>query len=150
MLLFTSLLDRRLPYRLLLICTLAGSLLVGPMAHAADAARGAVVARVRCMPCHFLNRTEKRIGPGLLGVYGRAPSITGVPFSRWDAPALDAWLANPRRIKINTTMFLPPLQQRDRADVIAWLREKDAGSAAIKTNSRKAARSAKKNQTGKL
>jgi len=130
---------------------IAGLLLVAPaLSHAADAARGAVVAQVRCMPCHFLNRTEKRIGPGLLGVYGRAPSISGVPFARWDAPALDAWLANPRRIKINTTMFLPPLQQRDRADVIAWLREKDAEPAGIKTNSRKAAKHAKKNQTGKL
>jgi len=100
-------------------------LLCTPVAHAADAARGAVVARVRCMPCHFLNRTEKKLGPGLLGLYGRVPTITGVPFSHWDAHALDVWLAGPRRIKVNTTMFLPPLPKRDRADVIAWLREKE-------------------------
>jgi len=93
--------------------------------HAADAARGAVVARVRCMPCHFLNRTEKKLGPGLLGLYGRVPTITGVPFAHWDAHALDVWLAGPRRVKMNTTMFLPPLAKRDRADVIAWLREKE-------------------------
>jgi len=110
------------------------------VADAADAARGAVVAQVRCMPCHFLNRAEKKIGPGLEGVYGRAPSISGVPFMRWDASSLDAWLANPRRVKINTTMFLPPLQKRDRADVIAWLREKDAGKMEIKTGSRKGAK----------
>jgi len=103
-----------------------------PMAHAADAARGAVVARVRCMPCHFLNRTEKRLGPGLLGVYGRAPTITGVPFARWDKRALDMWLAGPRRIKVNTTMFLPPLAKRDRADVIAWLREKEKVARRIR------------------
>ncbi len=95
------------------------------MTYAADVKRGAIVARVRCMPCHFLNRKEKKLGPGLLGVYGRAPTITGVPFSRWDAHALDMWLSNPRRIKINTTMLLPPLEKQDRADVIAWLREKD-------------------------
>jgi len=100
-------------------------LLDGSTVLAADAARGAVVARVRCMPCHFLNRTEKKLGPGLLGVYGRTPTITGVPFAHWDAHALDMWLAGPRRIKINTTMFLPPLAKRDRADVIAWLREQE-------------------------
>jgi len=97
-----------------------------PTARAADAARGAVIARVRCMACHFLNRSEKKLGPGLLGIYGRAPTITGVPFARWDAHALNIWLSGPRRVKLNTTMLLPPLAKRDRADVIAWLREKDA------------------------
>jgi len=96
-----------------------------PTTYAANAARGAVVARVRCMPCHFLDRAERKLGPGLLGVYGRAPTITGVPFSHWDAHALNSWLSGPRRVKINTTMVLPPLKKRDRADVIAWLREKD-------------------------
>jgi len=100
-------------------------LLCAPMVYATDAARGAVVARVRCMPCHFLNRTEKKLGPGLLGVYDRTPTITGVPFAHWDAHALDMWLAGPRRVKKNTTMILPPLQKRDRADVIAWLHEKE-------------------------
>ncbi len=101
-------------------------LLCVPTARAADAARGAVIARVRCMACHFLERAEKRLGPGLLDVYGRAPTITGVPFARWDAHALNVWLSGPRRVKLNTTMLLPPLTKRDRADVIAWLREKDA------------------------
>ncbi|MDQ6960014.1 MAG: c-type cytochrome [Mariprofundaceae bacterium] len=101
-------------------------LLCAPMAYAADAARGAVVARVRCMPCHFLNRTERKLGPGLLGVYGRVPTITGVPFAHWDAHSLDMWLAGPRQVKKNTTMFFPPLEKRDRADVIAWLREKES------------------------
>jgi len=105
-------------------------LLCAPMANAADAAHGAVVARVRCMPCHFLNRTERKLGPGLLGVYGRAPTITGVPFTRWDAHALDMWLSGPRRIKINTTMLLPPLAKRDRADVIVWLREREGGNGS--------------------
>jgi len=107
-----------------------------PTSHAADAARGAVVARVRCMPCHFLNRTEKKLGPGLLGVYDRVPTITGVPFARWDAHALDMWLAGPSRIKINTTMFLPPLTRRDRSDVIAWLREKENLARRIRNQTR--------------
>jgi len=93
-------------------------------AHAGgDPARGWVVAKVRCQPCHFLNQKKRKLGPGLLGVYGRAPAISGVPFARWDSRALDAWLSNPRKVKSNTTMLMPPLQARDRADVIAWLRQ---------------------------
>jgi cytochrome c2 len=104
---------RRLPLIL-------GLLLLPGAAHAASAARGAIVARVRCSACHFLNRPEKKLGPGLLGIYDRAPSISGVPFKRWDAKALDAWLSGPRKIKINTLMILPPLSPQDRADVIAY------------------------------
>lgn len=121
-------------FRAIGIEMLAGfMLLCMPQAsYAADAGRGAVVARVRCMPCHFLDRTERRLGPGLAGVYGRAPTISGVPFARWDAHALDAWLANPRRIKPNTTMMMPPLEQKDRAAVIAWLRGKEHTARHIK------------------
>ncbi len=99
-------------------------LLLAHSAHAAgagDAARGEVVAKVRCAPCHFLDRTTKRIGPGLAGVYGRAPTITGVPFRVWDRAALDRWLKNPRAVKPNTKMQIPPISERDRRDVIAWL-----------------------------
>ena len=83
--------------------------------------RGKVVAGVRCGPCHFLNRSLQKVGPGLAGIYGRAPSITGVPFRRWDAAALEQWLAGPRKVKPNTRMSMPPLSPRDRRDVIAYL-----------------------------
>lgn len=92
-------------------------------AWSADAANGAIVARVRCMTCHFLDRNEHKLGPGLLGVYDRAPTISGVPFARWDAAALEKWLSGPRKIKPNTTMLLPPLPPRDREDVIAYLKQ---------------------------
>jgi len=88
-----------------------------------DPARGWVVAQVRCQPCHFLRLKRKKLGPGLLGVYGRPPSIRGIPFPRWNAHALDIWLSGPRKVKANTTMYMPPLSPRDRADVIAWLRQ---------------------------
>lgn len=61
------------------------------------------------------------IGPGLFGVYGRQPTISGVPFEVWDRDALEAWLSNPRAIKPNTRMNIPPLKPRDRADIIAYL-----------------------------
>ncbi|MDQ6996306.1 MAG: c-type cytochrome [Mariprofundus sp.] len=89
---------------------------------AADAARGKVVATVRCMPCHHLDSHARSIGPGLKGVYGRAPSIDGVPFDIWDEIALQQWLANPRAVKPNTRMMIPPISVRDRTDIIAWLK----------------------------
>ena len=89
---------------------------------AGDAARGRIVAQVRCGPCHFLDRDAPKIGPGLRGVFGRRPRISGVPFARWDGAALAAWLSGPRRIKPNTRMQLPPLAARDIRDVIAFLR----------------------------
>jgi len=91
-------------------------------AWAADAARGKVVASVRCTPCHHLEMTNVLIGPGLLGVYGRKPTITGVPFDVWDEKSLDIWLRNPRAVKPNTKMSIPPISVEDRADLIAYFR----------------------------
>jgi len=89
-------------------------------AEAVDPARGKVVAAVRCMPCHHLEAHSRSVGPSLKGIYGRAPSISGVPFDVWNEASLDAWLANPRAVKPNTRMAMPPIAQRDRADIIAW------------------------------
>jgi cytochrome c len=97
-------------------------LLVPVSVHAADAQRGEVVAQVRCLPCHHLHSEWKRIGPGLKNIYGRAPTITGVPFDVWDDAALEAWLSGPRKIKANTPMSMPPLAARDRADLIAYFK----------------------------
>ncbi len=98
-------------------------LLVVPVSgYAADAERGAVVAEVRCLPCHHLHSQWKRIGPGLKDIYGRAPTITGVPFEVWDDAALEAWLSGPRKIKPNTRMSMPPIAARDRADLIAYFK----------------------------
>ncbi|MDQ6982940.1 MAG: c-type cytochrome [Mariprofundus sp.] len=89
---------------------------------AVDAARGKVVATVRCMPCHHLDSHARSIGPGLKGVYGRAPTIIGVPFEVWDDAALEAWLSGPRKIKPNTRMSMPSIAARDRADLIAYFK----------------------------
>ena len=110
--------------RLLLLLALAAG--GAAQALAADAARGAVVARVRCGPCHYLDKPLKKVGPGLAGIYNRAPHIAGVPFERWDESALERWLSDPRKVKPNTRMFLPPLSARDREDIIAWLKSRDA------------------------
>jgi len=97
-------------------------------AFAGDAERGRVVAQVRCMPCHHLHLMSRRIGPGLLGIYNRKPTIAGVPFAVWDERALDAWLTNPRAIKANTRMAIPPVAKRDREDLIAYFQSEEEKS----------------------
>lgn len=101
-------------------------LCVQATAFAADAARGKVIAEVRCTPCHHLNDTAFQVGPGLLGVYGRKPTISGVPFAAWNAAALDAWLSDPLAIKPNTKMRIPQISKQDRADLIAYFRSQSS------------------------
>ncbi|RMG91031.1 MAG: hypothetical protein D6703_06330 [Zetaproteobacteria bacterium] len=103
---------------------LLGLLLVPSCGYTADAARGEVVAKVRCSPCHHLDSPSTHIGPSLLGVYGRKPSIEGVPFQLWSARSLELWLRNPRAVKPNTKMQIPPLSRRDRQDIIAYLAQR--------------------------
>ncbi|MDQ6968069.1 MAG: c-type cytochrome [Mariprofundaceae bacterium] len=93
------------------------------LAVAGDAKRGEIVAGVRCGPCHHLYSSHIKVGPGLAGIYGKEPSISGVPFDVWDEVALEAWLINPRQIKPNTRMLIPAISERDRDDIIAWLKE---------------------------
>lgn len=87
-----------------------------------DIKRGEIVAAVRCGPCHHLDSNHIKVGPGLANIYAKKPSITGVPFEVWDDDALQAWLINPRQIKANTRMLLPAMSERDRNDIIAWLK----------------------------
>jgi len=92
------------------------------MGLAADSQRGEVVAGVRCGPCHHLHSNYTKVGPGLRGIYGKRPSISGVPFDVWDDESLQAWLANPRQVKANTRMLLPAMSGQNRNDIIAWLK----------------------------
>jgi len=105
------------------ILLLSNFLFIGTAkAFEADIKRGGIVAGIRCGPCHHLNSNHMKVGPTLLGIYGKKPSISGMPFDVWDDVALQAWLINPRLIKANTRMVLPAMSQRDRNDIIAWLK----------------------------
>jgi len=87
-----------------------------------DVERGKIVAGVRCGPCHALYSNRMKVGPSLVDIYGKKPSISGVPFAVWDDDALHTWLINPRLVKANTRMVLPAMSERDRNDIIAWLK----------------------------
>jgi len=94
-----------------------------PMAAAGDAAKGAKIAKGKCSACHYFDKDQKKVGPSLMGIYNRAPSIEGVPFAAWDDAALDRWLTSPKAVKAKTKMAFKGIDDKGkRDDVIAYLK----------------------------
>lgn len=88
-----------------------------------------------CAGCHKASKGAPDFGgPNLYGVYGRRMGQGSARFGytaalidkggRWDAPTLDAWIANPRKLVPETSMqFAGIADPLDRADIIAYLRQ---------------------------
>ncbi|MCE2482657.1 MAG: cytochrome c family protein [Alphaproteobacteria bacterium] len=104
-----------------------------PAAAEGEAARGKRVFN-KCKACHLLEDTgKKKIGPHLAGIFGRkAGSIAGFRYSKamnkadivWDDKTIDAYIAAPRKfLKGNKMAFAGVRKAKDRADVIAYLKE---------------------------
>lgn len=95
-----------------------------------DAQRGGELYDSRCGGCHSL--TGNRIGPAHRGVYGRragsvadfdySPALRAAAFV-WNARMLDAWLADPQGLVPGQRMGYAVPDARDRADIIAYLRQ---------------------------
>jgi cytochrome c len=102
----------------LTVCLLVGTAgLYGQTAPKGDAAKGKEIFDQQCGLCHDATTTDKKMGPGLKGLY-KSPklSTTGKPTN--DANVLD---------KINTGgNGMPPekdlLSDGDRANVLAYLK----------------------------
>ncbi|MDX8378290.1 MAG: c-type cytochrome [Mariprofundales bacterium] len=90
----------------------------------ANPMRGMQLAESHCSSCHNLDSTRSKVGPGLKGVYGQAPRIKDIPYAVWDNEALDAWLADPNKVKPRTRMGMRGIKNvEDRADIIAWMQQ---------------------------
>src|SRR5262245_36031564 len=96
-----------------------------------DAVHGAQLYKRVCTACHSLD--ANRIGPMHRGVVGRqVASADGFNYSQallaqtfiWDAAALDKWLENPPAMVPGTAMGIRVPKAQDRADLIAYLRQK--------------------------
>jgi len=110
-----------------------------PSFAAGDAAHGATVYR-QCMICHSLDKNG--VGPSHRNVFGRAAgSVANYNYSAalkasnivWNETTLDQWLADPQALVPGTKMMYSVDNAQDRADVIAFLKEKagsDVSSAA--------------------
>ncbi len=89
-----------------------------------------------CTACHRINPGAPDLGgPNLYGVYGQPMGRNSERFSytaalrdaggKWDAPTLNAWIADPRKVVPGTNMqFSGIADPLDRADIIAYLKSR--------------------------
>ena len=103
---------------------------VGAAAAAGDADRGEALYE-GCQDCHSLDKND--VGPRHRGVFGRkAGSIADYHYSEglrqsgivWDEANLDKWLTDPQAFIPDAKMFYHLSEAQDRADVIAFLKER--------------------------
>lgn len=125
----------------LVLTALAAIALSSPAAaQPGDAARGQKDFRV-CAPCHSLEADRNMTGPSLAGLFGRkAGSLPS--FERysdalkssgiiWDDRSLDGWLTDPdQMVPDNDMPFNGIKDARDRADLLAFLKEATKPGAA--------------------
>jgi cytochrome c len=105
-------------------------LLASPALAAGDPERGAQVYE-GCQDCHAIDKND--VGPRHRGVFGRkagslpdfdySPALRGAGFV-WDEATLDKWLTDPQAFLPGVRMFYHLGEAQDRADVIAFLRER--------------------------
>ncbi|WP_298873999.1 cytochrome c family protein [uncultured Bradyrhizobium sp.] len=102
----------------------------GPAGATGNAARGQTLYK-GCADCHSIN--ENGVGPMHKGVVGRkAGSVAGYDYSPdlknsgivWTEENLDKWLTGPQAMVPETKMFFDVPDAQDRADIIAYLKEK--------------------------
>jgi len=89
----------------------------------------------RCLACHALG--YDRVGPRHCGLIGRrAGAVPGFVYTDamkksklvWGEKTLDRFLANPMKVVPGTAMTYEGVSDaKDRADLIAYLRQADAG-----------------------
>jgi len=122
----------RLSTASLLLATVATAFVcwIGPACATVNVARGQTLYK-GCADCHSIN--ENAVGPMHKGVVGRkAGSVPGYDYSAdlknsgivWTEDNLDKWLAGPQAMVPETKMFFDVPDAQDRADIIAYLKEK--------------------------
>jgi cytochrome c len=118
---------RRAPFILAALCALAGP---APASAAGDADRGEQIYQA-CTDCHSLDKND--VGPRHRGVFGRkAASLPDYDYSDalksanivWNEETLDKWLTDPQALAPGAKMFFHLDNPQDRADVIAYLKER--------------------------
>lgn len=89
--------------------------------------RGENVFEKKCGPCHkMLTATlggvgHGTIGPNLSGLFSEFYPRTAAGQKRWDAPALEKWLKNPRQSRPATQMRPIPLKEEESDRLLQML-----------------------------
>jgi len=129
-----SFLRRRAKYAaaVVLACAISAALAKAALAGglAGDAGRGETLYEA-CQDCHSLDKND--VGPRHRGVFGRkAASLPDYDYSDalksanivWNEETLDKWLTDPQVVAPGAKMFFHLDNPQDRADVIAYLKER--------------------------
>lgn len=87
----------------------------------------------KCKTCHVIDKKKNRIGPHLVGLFGRkAGSVKGFKYSKamaksgivWDEKTLDAYVTKPKKfIPGNKMTFAGLKKEKQRKDLIAYLKQ---------------------------
>lgn len=102
---------------------------------AGDAESGRALYQARCAACHSLDHNG--VGPAHRGVFGRpAAQAKGFAYSDalkasplvWTEDALDRWLADPEKTAPGQRMGVSVPDSKERADLIAYLRQAAAAN----------------------
>jgi cytochrome c len=111
-------------------CVALFVLAASPALAAGDPDRGQRVYE-GCQDCHSLDKND--VGPRHRGVFGRkagslpdfaySPALKAAGFV-WDENTLDKWLTDPQAFLPGARMFYHLSAAQDRADVIAYLRDR--------------------------
>jgi cytochrome c len=122
------------PFRLseafVLVAVIVITIAIRPAQAAGDANHGEVLYHV-CQNCHAIDKNG--VGPMHKGVVGRtAGTAEGYSYSPalknakivWTEDNLDKWLASPQGLVPGTKMFYKVANPSDRADLIAYLKER--------------------------
>lgn len=105
-----------------------------PVMAEGDAAKGKKVFR-KCKACHVVDKEKNRVGPHLVGIFGRpAASVEKFKYSKamkakaaeglvWDEASLAEFLAAPKKYLKGTKMAFVGLKKQDDIDnVIAYIK----------------------------
>jgi cytochrome c len=100
---------------------------------AGNPADGERLYQTRCMACHSMDEDE--MGPRHRGVFNRkAGSVAGYAYSKavktsgvvWNEESLDKWLAGPEKFIPGQQMNFVVPNEKDRRDLIAYLKKESS------------------------
>ena len=123
-------------YTLLICLVVMGAIsFSAPASAEGDPQRGEKVFR-KCKACHVVDAEKNRVGPHLVGLFGRTSgSVDGFKYSKamkaagivWGEDTLDGYLENPKTYVKGTRMAFAGLRkQQERQDIIAYLKQATA------------------------